>query len=92
MNDIMNNTAFQNATIQNLKDMANNINHDRLLCSMSNLIFCYENNRLEDEEIYNLSRDVFSLLSDLVVLKDEIAKLKTEADTKVVRNSINTPL
>lgn len=92
MNDIMNNTAFQNATIQNLKDMANNINHDRLLCSMSNLIFCYENNRLEDEEIYNLSRDVFSLLSDMVALKDEIATLKTEADTKVVRNSINTPL
>ena len=88
----MSTQAFQNATIQNIKDIANNIKHDRLLCSMSNLIHCYENETLDDEEIYNLSRDVFSLLSDLVVLKDEIAKLKTEADTKVVRNSINTPL
>lgn len=76
----MSNTAFQNATIQNLKDIANSINHDRLLCSMSDLIFCYENKSLEEEEIYNLSREVFSLLSDLVVLKNEIATLKTEAD------------
>ena len=71
----MKNTQFREATIQNAKDIANNIKENELLSTTSNIVFCYENNRLDDEDLYRLMRDIISLVSDVVILRDEINRV-----------------
>ncbi|MBR5476717.1 MAG: hypothetical protein IKV17_07865 [Bacteroidaceae bacterium] len=65
----------QKETIQNVKDIANSIKESELLCTTSNILFCYENNRLDDEDLYRLSRDILSLVSDVIILRDEINRV-----------------
>ena len=64
-----------NQAIQNIKDIANNIKENNLLCTTSNVIFCYEKDNLDDEDLYRLTRDILSLVSDVIVLRDEINSL-----------------
>jgi hypothetical protein len=66
---------MREATIQNAKDIANNINPNNLIWTTSNVIFCYENNTLDDEDFYRLTRDILSLVSDVIILRDEINRV-----------------
>lgn len=66
---------YREATIQNIKDIANSIKEGELLCTTSNIIFCYENKHLDDEDIYRLSRDILALVSDVIILRDEINRV-----------------
>lgn len=63
------------ATIQNAKDIANNIKEDELLCTTSNIVFCYERGNLDEEDLYRLMRDIVSLVSDVIILRDEINRV-----------------
>ena len=63
------------ATIQNAKDIANNIKENDLLCTTSNIVFCYENNNLDEEDLYRLMRDIVSFVSDVIILRDEINRV-----------------
>lgn len=64
--------TMREATIQNAKDIANNIKENDLLCTTSNIVFCYERGNLDEEDLYRLMRDVVSLVSDVIILRDEI--------------------
>ena len=70
-----NTMTMREATIQNAKDIANNIKENELIHTASNVIFCYENNTLDDEDFYRLSRDILSLVSDVIILRDEINRV-----------------
>ena len=74
----MNNTALQNATIQEIKDIADRITGKDLIHSADIIAHCYERGNLDEEDIYNLMRNVISIVSDINNLKDEIALLKIE--------------
>ncbi len=63
------------ATIQNAKDIANNIKENDLLCTTSNIVFCYERGNLDEEDLYRLMRDTVSLVSDVIILRDEINRV-----------------
>lgn len=63
------------ATIQNAKDIANNIKENDLLCTTSNIVFCYERGNLDEEDLYRLMRDIVSLVSDVIILRDEINRV-----------------
>lgn len=71
----MENTQFREATIQNAKDIANSIKEGDLLCTTSNIVFCYEHGKLDEEDFYRLMRDIFSLVSDVIILRDEINRV-----------------
>ena len=67
--------TMREATIQNAKDIANNIKENELLCTTSNIVFRYENNHLDEEDLYRLMRDIVSLVSDVIILRDEINRV-----------------
>jgi hypothetical protein len=71
----MENTQSREATIQNAKDIANNIKENDLLCTTSNIVFCYERGNLDDTDLYRLMRDIVSLVSDVIILRDEINRV-----------------
>lgn len=71
----MENTQSREATIQNAKDIANNIKEDELLCTTSNIVFCYERGNLDDSDLYRLMRDIISLVGDVIILRDEINRV-----------------
>lgn len=71
----MENTQLREATIQNAKDIANNIKENELLCTTSNIVFCYERGNLDEEDLYRLMRDIVSLVSDVIILRDEINRV-----------------
>ena len=62
-------------TIQNAKDIANNIKENDLLCTTSNVVFCYERGNLDDADLYRLMRDIISLVGDVIILRDEINRV-----------------
>lgn len=66
---------MKTAQLQNIKDIVNSIKEGELLCTTSNIIFCYERNHLDDEDLYRLSRDILSLVSDVIILRNEINAL-----------------
>lgn len=70
-----NTMTMREATIQNAKDIANNIKENDLLCTTSNIVFCYENHNLDEEDLYRLMRDIVSLVSDVIILRDEINRV-----------------
>ena len=70
-----NTMTMREATIQNAKDIANNIKENELLCTTSNIVFRYENNHLDEEDLYRLMRDIVSLVSDVIILRDEINRV-----------------
>lgn len=70
-----NTLTMREATIQNAKDIANNINPNNLIWTTSNVIFCYENNTLDDEDFYRLTREILSIISDVNNLRDEINRI-----------------
>ena len=67
--------AYREATIQNAKDIANNIKDNDLLCTTSNIVFCYERGNLDEEDLYRLMRDILALVSDIIILRDEINRV-----------------
>ena len=67
--------TMREATIQNAKDIANNINSNNLIWTTSNVIFCYENDTLDDEDFYRLTREILSIISDVNNLRDEINRI-----------------
>lgn len=62
-------------TIENIKDIANHIQDEKLIISTSQLIHSYENNTIDEYDIYTLTRDVLSLLSNIAALRSEIESL-----------------
>ena len=70
-----NTMTMREATIQNAKDIANNINPNNLIWTASNVIFCYENDTLDDEDFYRLTREILSIISDVNNLRDEINRV-----------------
>lgn len=70
-----NTMTMREATIQNAKDIANNINPNNLIWTTSNVIFCYENDTLDDEDFYRLTREILSIISDVNNLRDEINRV-----------------
>ena len=67
--------TMREATIQNAKDIANSINPNNLIWTTSNVIFCYENDTLDDEDFYRLTREILSIISDVNNLRDEINRI-----------------
>ena len=72
---IKRNNALREATIQNAKDIANGINPNNLIWTTSNVIFCYEQGNLDDEDFYRLTREILSIISDVNNFRDEINKV-----------------
>ena len=70
-----NTLTTREATIQNAKDLANSIKADNLIWTTSSVIFCYENDTLDDEDLYRLTREVLSIITDVNTLRDEINRI-----------------
>ena len=68
-----NTLTMREATIQNAKDLANSIKADNLIWTTSSVIFCYENDTLDDEDLYRLTREVLSIITEeLGILASEV--------------------
>lgn len=67
--------THKEATIQEIVDIVKDIKVGSLIVNTSNLIYNYENNRLDNEDFYRITSDIMHLLCDIQVLRDEVELL-----------------
>lgn len=59
-------------TIQEIKDIANNMSIQPLMSNIAHVIHCYENNTLDEHDLYNLCRDAVFLANDIEAIQIEL--------------------
>lgn len=62
-------------TIREIKDIADDIHEERLVTSVNLLVHAWEHRCVDHGDVYNVLRDMTSLLASIAALRGEIESL-----------------